>query len=364
MKKIELSEVEKLVLNEKMIAVVNKWQKFHSQQTTQTPVEIVADILNEIDVDNKTVVVVANVDVFSVLTSFSNLGKINPKSLTLVTDVKALNGKPNVIYVESLKEINLNKKFDVAILNPPYSAGKNKQLGWQIFKQIDANYRALIVSTINVKKQKSNNLQKLGLYKSYPVSKYFNVQLSSISLYLFDNTKNVDISVIDQLKRTTSRTAPSASILSLFRTGMRKINGWKCIDGKISDILPYANTSVGVINMAPSTEYRTVWFSHTTAGYVRLEDIVNDDLGHGKWRVVQGNNGNPGKFGNSIIVGPDDIVTTRCRQWVVNTENDALLLQRYLSDDINVSNTLLEVKDTMAMSNYPMSMIELPNFLK
>jgi hypothetical protein len=136
MKKIELSEGTKKGLSKVGMTIFEKWQKYHSKQNTMTPVDVIVNILNNTDIDDKDVVVVSNCDVFKMIETLVTLQYVFPKSLTLVTDVKALAGKPYVIYVESFKEIDLKKRFDVGILNPPYVHGKASQIGYKIVNQV------------------------------------------------------------------------------------------------------------------------------------------------------------------------------------------------------------------------------------
>ena len=63
-----------------------------------TPFEAVIQMVNNLDIDGKNIVTV-NPDIFIALTILRDESVIYTNTITLVTDIEALQGKPNVIYI-------------------------------------------------------------------------------------------------------------------------------------------------------------------------------------------------------------------------------------------------------------------------
>ena len=360
MKKIVLTAVQKLVLNEKMQAQVTKWQTFHSQQTNQTPIDVVIDILNEVDTDNKSVVVVANVDVFSVLTSFTNLGLINPKSLTLVTDVKALRDKVNVIYTESFKEIKLEKTFDVAILNPPYSEGQNKQLGYQIFSKIIDNVTtscALILPLGQMSNKSIEKINSYGLYKrSEKQEKAFKIKMHSVHTFFFNKAIKLDINETSKLLAYSERRWAKNPISKIQHKGAKSTQRQTKVE-----LLSLLNAKNGVIAELPSNATR-VWLSGSTAGYVFNRDIISKTSNENTWRVVVAQATSLRKIGKLSIAKPGDLIWS-AQHWVMNSEADCVKFIDYLYTK-EVVDIIADVKVTIENSKKFFNYIETPDFLK
>jgi hypothetical protein len=349
MKKIELTVAERIVITEKGLEFFNKYQKLHSQQNTATPVDVVVDIVNNLDVTGKSVAVVANFDVFIYMQYLNQKFDLGITDLKLITDVKLNFTSDKIIYVDSFKEIKLNKKFDVAILNPPYTDGKNTQLGMQITKLINkyADSLAVILPYNQAKSLSKNNP---GHLFSTDVTKSFNVDLAAgIFVSYYDCTSNI-INTLDDISNTFTKYPKQNNLASLMYSQCNRSQ--ICIDDEIINPVTIQLTATQQITIS-SNEYE------------RLRHL---ELGAGKWKVMLSLVG--GKVGKGISTLPKIVIGTPDTKalgniivFPVNTEKQAELLSAYLKSDI-VTNIISFVKTSSFNKKEIFEYIPMPDFLK
>ena len=111
-----------------------KWQEAqcdNSLQSTFTPFKLTLEMLEKInDINGKDILVIANSETFLFIKYLKVNGYINYKSLTLLTDVKSLEGKNGIKVVDfnNIDKLKLDMKFDITLGNPPYDGKKELHL--------------------------------------------------------------------------------------------------------------------------------------------------------------------------------------------------------------------------------------------
>lgn len=351
MKKIELTTAERIVLTEKMQDQFTKWQKFHSQQTTQTSIDVITDIINNLNVTGKSLAVISNIDIFVCIQYLDMKYNLGIAELTFVTDVKALRDKPNVIYVESFKEINLNKKFDVAILNPPYDMGLNKRYGRQVAFQLIpyVNEMVTILPYSHISTMGTKSLANYGLTTmSRDISNLFKIKLTNVRYFYF-NKANINQLNVNDVIRTHAHTMPDIGLDVIFRNGGGHETFMKSDD---------------LIKTFKSTGKVKLFTSGTQSGYISDDVIINHyrDSDTDKYRVVVSRK-TGWNIGTLDIAMPGDIVSTFARYFVCDSIEQALKLKEYMESD-DVVNRFKSIITSSSNSKKFFKYIPLPDFLK
>jgi hypothetical protein len=119
----ELTTVDFESLNKNIKLKWDEVVKDKSLQNVYTPVEIVVDMLKNIDTnDNMDVLVMGNLDIYSLLKKLKSEEFITFKSIKVLTDIKRENN-PEVINIDfrNIEQLKLDMKFDLVIGNPPFN---------------------------------------------------------------------------------------------------------------------------------------------------------------------------------------------------------------------------------------------------
>jgi hypothetical protein len=361
------------IFNDLDVAVTeNRVYKLYETLTTheKTPISVLPEIIANIELDGKDVVTV-NLDVFLSLREFKDRYKwINPKSLTLVTDVEELIGKPDVIYVKTFKEIKLNKHFDVAILNPPYTlrnknlntTGGDKHLGKRIATSMleYVNIAAVILPQHNFDNLKISN--SMGLYSSKSSKDYFGVRSSEgIRIFFFDKTRKVTIEETESALDYFDIKVPNMNLSSKILRGF----DFETLFGKTTrnDIEIKLNTKRNNIIETPIGAIR-VYLSAGTVGYTYDTSLSNTDPYINTYRVFCSDNGpNGGELAKFGIALPGESVSSHNRMFVVDTLDNAQKFKQYLESP-NVTNIIAVVKQSTRFTNTIAKYIPIPDFLK
>jgi hypothetical protein len=340
MKKIELTVAERIVITEKAMEFFKNYQENHSQQTTPTPVDIVVNIVNNVDVIGKSVVVVANFDVFIYMQYLNQKFDLGITDLQLVTDVKLNFTSDKIIYVDSFKEIKLNKKFDVAILNPPYVNGNNTILGYQVFKQIQKHVAtgAVILPKQLIDRYNTNN--QFNIHKTLDAQNYF-INIPNMNIRTFFWNKSIECSYkINELP------LPEFSLLSINTPGSRK----PILKTQLNNLTPgdyvYHQSHTNVITFNDNTLFE-----------------IAQPFNINTYRVFHSDRSEPGKLGKLKIAKPGEYINHFFSCFSVQSENDAVRLIEYLNSEL-VTEIITKVKPARKLSKSVVKYIPMPDFLK
>lgn len=350
MKKIVLTPAEKIEITKKATEFFSSLQQHHSQQDTQTSIDVVTGIINNIDVTGKSVVIVANFDIFMYVQYLNQKFGLGITELKLVTDVKLNFHSDSIIYVESLKEIELNKKFDVGILNPPYS--KDDELLYPVFfaKMLECCDVVSIIMPNNlesnqIRLKKHNTLVKRHLITETDVTEYFNVGIKSIH--------NV-IASKSQLN-TVIKTNKLSSYVPILPDRAR-LNARRGLNPFFNKTIQSDNIDVEMISSVyrgDVLQHKTFAVSDSALRRVKAFQITSP------WIVLVNENPSNGLF-NAVALPYDN------QKWFsgvfaleAESEQDALELKAWLQSDTirNEVNTLLQMNNSYSFSGVMFSML-------
>jgi hypothetical protein len=319
---------------------------FEGSHSIYTPKEIIEDGLNNLSLDNKTVLVLYNVEFVIVLIDKFNA---DPNNITFVSDNDTKTNLINRFGVRvktDTKDMN-KKSFDYVVLNPPFGMFKEfKNLAQDLAKE-----KALIISGTR-DYHNGNAFENVEYYKylgeCFPTAK-ITASLAIIDPNGTDSLTVVDSNNVSHKVAANPKVAPGDDIdIWSFATDVldQKLSGYdNAKKGKIdrmssiieSDGIPviYSAGKKGEEftkdNQAPDTEklvkentkYCWATVSHTQ------KDIIGG-LGYHKVVVTHAAN-EPGHLGNPKYAGPDWGCGSNCWYIECDSKQDAEKCINYLN---------------------------------
>lgn len=334
-------------------AISNKAIEAHTNNVNQpqTPIDVVLDIINNIDLIDKDIVTI-NPDIYVMLLHMKTMNIITYRSVTLVTESESLRNTPNVIYVESFKETKLNKKFNVAILNSPYVSDKGKQIGWDISSRIyshcDVMAAVLPMTQLqSAMSKKKNNIT--GLYKFTSCTDAFGVEAGNINVFYFDRNVTGNI----PLHTETIKERNIASLIRMTR------GVWNDIPRDKNERYAFLSTSQQQI-VTPGANQRRVILTPSTHGVIDMSHAIG---AHAitTYAVAIPALANVARNPVYCICNPGDVVA--CKYFEVSTKENALKLKEYL-DSAEVNGILKNIRNNKDITKWLFEYVALPDFLK
>ena len=239
-------------------------------------------------------------------------------------------------------------KFNAAILNPPYSVGKNKKLGWQIVSKVNADYIAAILPLGTVSNVSRDTLSTMGLYKATRVDEYFDIQLDQVYAYVFNKTKQTTTEQVMNIVLTHNRTVPADNLSAIYFSGKNK----KTIK---RDVLLTLDESKGTKVFLSGTHQIQTEDTQILSQYVGNHDD--------SYRVVLSEVGAIGKLSKMSVAEPTALITPYAKYFKVPSLEAAQQLIGYLND-AEVTAILQDVKLSAWNSEKFIQYIPTPDFLK
>ena len=156
--------------------------RYDDSHNVRTPKKLVHEILDQLDVHNKTILVIFNVEwMFSLVYHYG----VDPKNITFYSDHWMKSEYAKHIGIEVINSLMTDRKFDIVVGNPPFSKGR-KLLYPQFFK--DSLDLAELVVMIMPYSENSNGVK----VKSH--NKLIKTHSISISENITNHFKNVGVS--------------------------------------------------------------------------------------------------------------------------------------------------------------------------
>jgi len=303
-----------------------------------TPAEICQEILDKIDVVNKTILTF-NIEFVLTLIYKYNVDRSN---ITICTDDDIIRGICERCGVKCIDTMEPNMKFDVVIGNPPFS--KKQHLVF-IDKALEMSDNVVMIAPVRgwwVGKHKAKHVEKYsqqGLYlvedKGLPFEGVFT---GEIGVFYF----NKDVEFI---RDDFGQKDPlSNSIVDQY---VMYNNAGDGLAGGLKD------------NLLDSGKYRVV-ITSKQYGYTN-DDNLFKDRSRGNWRVGfnhNGNKGGKGVFGGPIqVVAPTDYLSHSMNCLIVNSEKEAQGVCDYLMSD-EIIKLMCDIKVSCTNSKHHLSFIE------
>jgi hypothetical protein len=164
----------------KVIDVAPPHLRYDDSHNVRTPKKLVHEILDQVDVHNKTILVIFNVEwMFSLVYHYG----VNPKNITFYSDHWIKSEYAKRIGIEVINSLMIDRKFDIVVGNPPFSKGK--QLLYPQFFKDSLDLAELVVMIMPY------NILAGGKVKSH--NKLLKTHSISISENITNHFKNVGV---------------------------------------------------------------------------------------------------------------------------------------------------------------------------
>mgnify|MGYP001143743275 CR=1 FL=1 len=327
-------------------------QEGKSIQTKYTPASVAFGMFDKVSSwDDKDVLVIANLEIYTFLRTLEREGVVSPKSITVLTDVDSLEGKPNII-VTDLNEINtldLDMKYDIVIGNPPYNdedsiqENMNHRRGSNLARVFldaactwvkpEGSIHLVLPVSRTLTPSVIRDLKKdQGLYLVQDVTSHFTAKLKAIAAVHCNKAMEGFDNEFEHFEKQEHSLAdiyvtpnPVDSKRGFAKSGLRALLQEK------------GNTEVKL--------------SMSETLYTNDQDLLNriSDKTFGSWRVgmnMLGDNNNIGRVG---VVSPDVVLYGYVKAFMCNSQEEAEELCKYLESP-EVVEALAKIKTTPANS--------------
>jgi site-specific DNA-methyltransferase (adenine-specific) len=328
------------------IELACKLGTFAGAHAVYTPQPLVEEILGQIDLANKDILVLFNVEFVASLVYTYN---VNPDRITFYSDSANKNRFAIKMGIKYTDIMPTDMKFDVVVGNPPYQQGKNNRF-YQEFVRIAFDLSKDVVAMItpsnwtSIAATESNFLKLLKdnglcLYK-YLGDKEFDVKMLTVYFICTKLNDNQNVTLITELD---SITLPRNNILYYPTTTTKSLN----IITKIRGLnLPGFEGHKGGLDRNKATIDTTdkgvkcIFSAGTKSGDFDWQPVSSNHLtdnsivGYNLHKVVVSRVTSNGKLGESKYAAPDYAIAQGTYYFKVNNPAEAQVLVSYLNSKV------------------------------
>jgi hypothetical protein len=345
-----------------------EWDKHREQSSLMqefTPAALMTEMLEKIpSFENKEILVLGNVEFYFYLKNLENQGKISYKSLTLLTDMKELENKPNVIYIpfEDMNKVSISKKFDIVIGNPPYQLNTSDSSNttalydkfYYIAKEVSKQYISFVIPYEWTKR--NNSKFKKEMFDSGVLSK-----LNVHTRQEFKGIQKVTCDFLVDLKKTSKEVEVSTNkgldnTLTLSSESLL-LNNLTLLEKPSTGLdLLWKRGTTSISELSEKGKYPVVY---SLGGKKPIKILYSDTetTGLGKWKVAVSNLGGIGNIGAVKILPPEYAHNYSIVSFAVGSESEAVDLQKYLTSE-NIRELVQNAKGSTPNSKSIFSYIE------
>jgi site-specific DNA-methyltransferase (adenine-specific) len=317
---------DKLIKSDKLYKLITLTDPFLGSHNVNTPKELVIDILDKINLSNKSVLVMFNVEfVISLVYNYN----VDPKSITFYSDHDRKTAIATALKVRTITKLEDNMRFDIAVGNPPYQNGENATF-YKNFIKISkdlADEVAFVVPSTHF--NDVNEFKNLSNYK-YCGNLFKGVQLV-VTWFIWKKNYTGPCNI-----HTTTGIVPINDVLFAPTQGAKDlmlIN--KIINKKLPSLNKYYNGKLLRKDAIPDqTGIWCIWSAGYTGKDFDRELISKSQLpmvsGYGKHKVVFSQMHTPTTIGPIKYGAPDHACAVAARYFEVSNQAEANNLISYL----------------------------------
>lgn len=308
-----------------------------------TPYTLVNDVIKNVDIQDKSILVMFNLEFVLALLQEHN---VNPSNITVLGTSEFKGRICDKLGVNYITEYTKSKQFDVVFANPPYSEENGNRLIYPQFfadaleladtvamimpENLEANWRWFI---------KHNKLVKQHSYKMMDVTDYFNVSMNSIHCVFASQSVNNPIEeikekVFDTILPERQRLNPIKGNFPTARV--------KPVEGGDINVITKVHKSGANVEAHNSQDLRNAVKSYDNVFY----------SGKAEYLVMLNHTPSKGKF-NTEIVKVEKPITWSNFVFALECSNreEAEQLKAWLASDtiVNQVKVLLDGKYTIAL---------------